>query len=887
MRLRDIIDKLRFGDSTKKNVNILNKLIEQVNNNTEHIFLPDNETLRVIKLYGEDRLSANLEIVTLKQFMSLNNGQTVTLDNGREIVFDEKCFYIITDDNGNAVVNNLYSRDDYGMIRGWAELLLTDESEDAVPTLKYLYAHHPIDGPVSGHYLYTCRVTKMSNDFIEIEATDLYTGYNYVTVKRDGEWTDWVPSTIEYITARGDIHFYISPDGADLDGDGTIERPFATVQYAISQLPRIRGEFTYYIHLESGTYYGFTLDGMDVEICGFADDKMTTISFSGSVNIINGATLNVNNEISTFGIALTSNAGSVLNIKKNASVYIAGSLLIASPQNEPTNTRTGIMVSDSSHLTVNKSLVISGCKTSIECTTSSKMFVDALTVSTSSTAVVVNSNAEFAYNSLKCFDVKRQTMSLNGGTISRGSQVDNRRCVVGDITGKASENNPLTYKVASIDITTPGRLVTSTFRICNSSKDIDQYGTLTVKLELSTDGIKATQSTIYWEYASQGIINSNENSKFYLMYRILDSKLHADIYVDVTVPWLSYLVECVNENQAFTSTPDPIEQWVLNQDIYSNTPSNNDISDIDVRINPIIRGYQINEEYIEWLNISMGKKSIPIYDESAPVIDFNSSIYTYETNVSSTQTHYFTIKECVDLSYEMNVSTEYQPNSMASLVPYLLQGLVCIEKWSHDTGYRDVVDYNKYMSCVRDETGLIKNNLSLSPGSYRITFRCVSNSSYYTASASVMINMYPIFFDNSIPGVIPYPHARNAEKSITLSSTGGEDSYFDHEQHVDILAFSLGNNQKGKITIGVSTSVNSLNIDEYDITADIIVTKKSLSGDVIIDNIYIPVSTVYRGQDGVVNEIDINDPGQYTIEAVYTAYNTRVNTAIFTSVFIK
>ena len=120
MRTTEIIDKLAFGESTKKNVNKLNQLIEQVNNNTEHIILADEKTIRKIEIDGEDRLATNMEILTLDQFQTLVNGQKVTLADGREIEFDEECIYYITDDNGDAILNNLYKRIDYGMIRGWA-----------------------------------------------------------------------------------------------------------------------------------------------------------------------------------------------------------------------------------------------------------------------------------------------------------------------------------------------------------------------------------------------------------------------------------------------------------------------------------------------------------------------------------------------------------------------------------------------------------------------------------------------------------------------------------------------------------------------------------------------------------------------------------------------
>lgn len=741
MRLREVIDKLRFGDSTKKNVNILNKLIDQVNSNTEHIILPDNDTLRIIQLYGEERLAANIEILTLNQFQMLNNGQTVVLDNGREIVFDDTCFYVITDDNGNSILNNLYSRVDYGMIRGWAENLICDQTEDPVPTLKYLYAYYPIDGPVIGHPLYTCRVTKMSTDFIEIEATDLYTGYSYVTVKRDGIWSDWIASTAEFITARGDIHYHVSMDGSDIEGDGTQELPYATIQRAISMLPSLRGEYTYYIHLKSGTYEGFTVDDLDIELCGYEDASQTVITFTSAVNIVNGATLNIADEISSVNFFISTLTGNALNIKRNSSAYIPSNMVVTAAKDEPTNKRIAIAVANGSHCTIYKSLIITGFDKAIDCKTSSQMFVDAITLNTCNYGITSDRNGNFSYNEIKCTNVKKQFLSSNGSTITRGNQVNGRRIIVGDISGLPTQIKPLTYKVASIDIVTPSRHITTSFRVCNASSDIDEYGILTASLALNESCDSIVCSQLYWEYASYGIYASNGNRRFYMVYRLVNNILHADIYVDITTPWLSYYVEVINDITAFTPTPYPIEQWELNPDITSSGPVN-PIPDpeIDHKLVPSVRGYQIDSIFMEYIKSVCPRVLYNKEVEYEPVLPSNIDINITDTGDGDKTEFCFNITE--DCGYSVGTST-FLKGSTGTTVDGDVK--FCLMKYGVE-GYTEVISsqsleipsVNKVWESVE-----IGEPIHLSAGSYALilTSSTTSSQGKYALTASVNLNL--------------------------------------------------------------------------------------------------------------------------------------------------
>lgn len=52
----------------------------------------------------------------------------------------------------------------------------------------------------------------------------------------------------------GDINIYVSTTGSDITGDGTSAKPFKTIKYALSIIPKDLGGYTAYIYVADGTY---------------------------------------------------------------------------------------------------------------------------------------------------------------------------------------------------------------------------------------------------------------------------------------------------------------------------------------------------------------------------------------------------------------------------------------------------------------------------------------------------------------------------------------------------------------------------------------------------------------------------------------------------------
>ena len=61
---------------------------------------------------------------------------------------------------------------------------------------------------------------------------------------------------------------YVSSDGNDETGDGTMDRPWATIQKAVDEAPEAIGMYGYTISIAPGTYDGFTVVGKRITLFG-------------------------------------------------------------------------------------------------------------------------------------------------------------------------------------------------------------------------------------------------------------------------------------------------------------------------------------------------------------------------------------------------------------------------------------------------------------------------------------------------------------------------------------------------------------------------------------------------------------------------------------------
>ena len=80
-------------------------------------------------------------------------------------------------------------------------------------------------------------------------------------------------------TLTSDAIVYVSPSGSDINGDGSSEAPFKTIQAAIDALPKHLGGYTVQLEIEDGTY------NERVSINGFTAGKIIVGRYTNTITI--------------------------------------------------------------------------------------------------------------------------------------------------------------------------------------------------------------------------------------------------------------------------------------------------------------------------------------------------------------------------------------------------------------------------------------------------------------------------------------------------------------------------------------------------------------------------------------------------------------------------
>ena len=86
-------------------------------------------------------------------------------------------------------------------------------------------------------------------------------------------------------TLTEDVVVYVATNGSDVDGDGSVESPFLTIQAAVDALPKHLGGHTAEIYVDFGVY------DERVSVVGFSGGKLI-IGRPGNVFTINGIEIN-------------------------------------------------------------------------------------------------------------------------------------------------------------------------------------------------------------------------------------------------------------------------------------------------------------------------------------------------------------------------------------------------------------------------------------------------------------------------------------------------------------------------------------------------------------------------------------------------------------------
>ena len=125
---------------------------------------------------------------------------------------------------------------------------------------------------------------------------------------------------------------YVSQSGSDIDGEGTIDRPFKTIQKAVDALPKHLGGYTATITVGSGTYNervsvvgfsggkliigqpgeNFTIIGIDIVESSFVETNIPRIEYNqtgskGLFDVTNGSKVLIKSNMVLNGVSQAGN----------------------------------------------------------------------------------------------------------------------------------------------------------------------------------------------------------------------------------------------------------------------------------------------------------------------------------------------------------------------------------------------------------------------------------------------------------------------------------------------------------------------------------------------------------------------------------------------------
>lgn len=234
--------------------------------------------------------------------------------------------------------------------------------------------------------------------------------------------TDWIASdgvrdddfnriegNIEHLynmTARNALTIYVSPTGSDSTGAGTSSAPYATIQHAISMLPKNTNGQTVTINVAAGTY------NEDVILADFNGYISITGAYDASVTIksltvracacfISSIHLRV-----TAGVTVTYGA----TLMSNSKITISGGL-------------DGVSVNRGSTCIINAALNVSGITgVAVAATNASNVYVLSFTVSGAAVLLEAQQGSIISYGSTNHTVTAVAFITRTGGRIYSGAQ---------------------------------------------------------------------------------------------------------------------------------------------------------------------------------------------------------------------------------------------------------------------------------------------------------------------------------------------------------------------------------------------------------------------------------------------------------------------------------
>lgn len=194
-------------------------------------------------------------------------------------------------------------------------------------------------------------------------------------------------------TLTADATIYVSKSGNDLSGDGTYDKPFATVQRAVNELPLHLGGFTARIDIANGTY------AERVSVVGFSGGSLVigipgrSITLRG-IEIIESSHVTTNISNITYATGFT---GPLFKVDKGSTVLVGSNMTV----NGAKSSLIGVSASNGSNLNVyaGTTLSVSDCyNAAVVSESGSVVVVDTVVGTNNSIGLVATRGGLLSYN---------------------------------------------------------------------------------------------------------------------------------------------------------------------------------------------------------------------------------------------------------------------------------------------------------------------------------------------------------------------------------------------------------------------------------------------------------------------------------------------------------
>ena len=186
----------------------------------------------------------------------------------------------------------------------------------------------------------------------------------------------------------------VSPSGSDTLGDGSEANPYATINKAVSTIPKNLGGFDARVHLASGTY------NEDVEVEHFSNGRLLLAPTSGAQTAVTIKTITVHN---SHYVQITQSITLTVGTSSNGKIYVDNN---------------GVLLS-TGNITINSGSSLSGIET-----VNNALFVNSATVTIKNAGTAVRAGGTIRFNVLAGSGNGTGIHAIGNGKVTFSSATD-------------------------------------------------------------------------------------------------------------------------------------------------------------------------------------------------------------------------------------------------------------------------------------------------------------------------------------------------------------------------------------------------------------------------------------------------------------------------------